>query len=58
MTNLSDLVESAKQAGATQEKSRIMNNYILLIEKLPEEVRYELATTDFFDKLFNKNETL
>ena len=52
-TELNDLVASAKKAGATQERGRIMNNYILLTEKLSEEARYELVNTDFL-KMINK----
>ena len=55
---LDTVVEKAKSLGKTIQHGELSRKYFEVIKELSNETKDELLKKDFFNKLFNQNETL
>ena len=56
--NFVNAMETHKSLGEIIRQSELSQRYFEVIEELSNETRDELLKKDFFNKLFNENETL
>jgi hypothetical protein len=56
--DVSGIIESSESLGKTIMHGELSQKYFQVIKELSHETRKELLEKDFFNKLFNQNETL